>query len=189
MHLQTIIHSVAIFGIENAAAHFQDSRAEFTQQRNLFKKQIGLQYSPEDSDPTRRARLGRSCFLYPDSLPHPAMPVKHFYANCRKNITLLQLFLHTTSPSLLRNATSPCRGGLGSPPSFPVYTLRPAAARGAGGSLHLDQLPQFQRIDSLIRHLFRGETLLDGDGVEVELGAVSGEVVGFGLAAVGLIVQ
>ena len=29
MHLQTIIHSVAIFGIENAAAHLQDSRAKF----------------------------------------------------------------------------------------------------------------------------------------------------------------
>ena len=40
MHLQTIIHSVAIFGIENAAAHFQDSRAKFTQKRNLFKNKL-----------------------------------------------------------------------------------------------------------------------------------------------------
>ena len=70
-------------------------------------------------------------------------------------------------------------------------TVRQRGQATAAGhlSLHLDQLPQFQRIDSLIRHLFRGEALLDGDGVEVELGAVSGEVVGFGLAAVGLIVQ
>ncbi len=35
------------------------------------------------------------------------------------------------SPSSLRDATSPKVRGLGSPPSFPVYTLRPAAARGA----------------------------------------------------------
>ena len=31
----------------------------------------------------------------------------------------------------LRDATSPKVRGLGSPPSFPVYTSRPAAARGA----------------------------------------------------------
>ena len=37
------------------------------------------------------------------------------------------------SPSSLRDATSPKVRGLGSPPSFPVYTLRPAAARGAEG--------------------------------------------------------
>ena len=35
------------------------------------------------------------------------------------------------SPSSLRDATSPKVRGLGSPPSFPFYTLRPAAARGA----------------------------------------------------------
>ena len=38
------------------------------------------------------------------------------------------------SPSSLRDATSPKVRGLGSPPSFPVYTLRPAAARGAEGA-------------------------------------------------------
>ena len=37
------------------------------------------------------------------------------------------------SPSSLCDATSPKVRGLGSPPSFPVYTLRPAAARGASG--------------------------------------------------------
>ena len=35
------------------------------------------------------------------------------------------------SPSSLRDATSPKVRGLGSPPSFRFYTLRPAAARGA----------------------------------------------------------
>ena len=35
------------------------------------------------------------------------------------------------SPSSLRDATSPKVRGLGSPRSFPVYTSRPAAARGA----------------------------------------------------------
>ena len=35
------------------------------------------------------------------------------------------------SPSSLRDATSPKVRGLGSSPSFPVYTSRPAAARGA----------------------------------------------------------
>ena len=37
------------------------------------------------------------------------------------------------SPSSLRDATSPKVRGLGSPPSFPVYILRPAAARRAEG--------------------------------------------------------
>ena len=53
-------------------------------------------------------------------------------------------------------------------------------------SLHLDQLSQFQRIDALIGHLLRRKALVDGEGVQVELGAVGGEEVGLGLAAVGL---
>ena len=54
---------------------------------------------------------------------------------------------------------------------------------------HLNQLPQLQRIDSLIRHLLRCEPLIDSEGVEVQLGTVGREEVGFGLAAVGLVVQ
>ena len=38
------------------------------------------------------------------------------------------------SPSSLRDATFPKVRGLGSPRSFPVYTSRPAAARGAEGA-------------------------------------------------------
>ena len=36
------IHSVAILAIENAAAQFLDSRAKFTQSRDLFKEQMHL---------------------------------------------------------------------------------------------------------------------------------------------------
>ena len=39
---------------------------------------------------TRRARPGRSCFLYRNSLPHPAKPVKHFYAILQKIIPTSQ---------------------------------------------------------------------------------------------------
>ena len=90
MHLQTIIHSVAIFGIENAAAHVSGqprkihSKAQFAQNEPVFRiarRMLSL---------TRRARPGRSCFLYRNSLPHPAEPVKHFYVILQKIIPTSQ---------------------------------------------------------------------------------------------------
>ena len=90
MHLQTIIHSVAIFGIENAAAHVSGqprkihSKAQFAQNEPVFRiarRMLSL---------TRRARPGRSCFLYRNSLPHPAKPVKHFYVILQKIIPTSQ---------------------------------------------------------------------------------------------------
>ena len=49
----------------------------------------------------------------------------------RLNLNLRGAFLSAAlpSPSSLRDATSPKVRGLGSPRSFPVYTLRPAAAK------------------------------------------------------------
>ena len=44
--------------------------------------------------------------------------------------SFFQIFFHTTSPSLLRNATSPCRGGLGSPRKVSVFA-RGSPTRGA----------------------------------------------------------
>ena len=90
MHLQTIIHSVAIFGIENAAAHVSGqprkihSKAQFAQNEPVFR--IARRMLPL----TRRARPGRSCFLYRNSLPHPAKPVKHFYVILQKIIPTSQ---------------------------------------------------------------------------------------------------
>ncbi len=51
----------------------------------------------------------------------------------RLDLNLRGAFLSAAlpSPSSLCDATSPKVRGLGSPQSFPVYTLRPAAVRGA----------------------------------------------------------
>ena len=44
-----------------------------------------------------------------------------------------------------------------------------------GRSLHLDQPPQLQRVDALIRYLLRRKALIDGKGIEVQLRAVGAQ--------------
>ena len=81
MHLQTIVHSVAFFGIENAAAHFQDSRAKIHSKAAIHTKMnCFFGYSPGIPTPQGERGTGRSCFLYSGILPHPGEAVKHFYA-------------------------------------------------------------------------------------------------------------
>ena len=81
MHLQTIVHSVAFFGIENAAAPVSG------QPRKIHSKaRFGLQDESVQGiargvlTPQGERGTGRSCFLYSSILPHPGEAVKHFYA-------------------------------------------------------------------------------------------------------------
>ena len=55
--------------------------------------------------------------------------------------------------------------------------------------LYLYQFPQLQRVDPLIRHPPGREALVDGLGVQLQLGAVGADEIGACLAAVGLVVQ
>ena len=72
------IHNVAIIGIENAAAQVLDSRAKFTQSRNLLLKQTALGIARGTFPSQGERGTGRSCFLYPAILPRFICPVKHF---------------------------------------------------------------------------------------------------------------
>ena len=68
---------------------FQDSRANSLKSA-VRTKRTGFRIARRMLSLTRRARPGRSCFLYQDSLPHPAKPVKHFYAILQKIIPTSQ---------------------------------------------------------------------------------------------------
>ena len=72
------IHSVAIFGIENAAAHILDSRAKFHTKPQSAQRTDALGYSSGILTPQGERGTGRSCFLYSAILPRSARPVKHF---------------------------------------------------------------------------------------------------------------
>ena len=81
MHLQTIVHSVAFFGIENAAAPSFGTAAQNSLKSAIrSSRRIGSGYSPGILTPQGERGTGRSCFLYSNILPHPGEAVKHFYA-------------------------------------------------------------------------------------------------------------
>ena len=88
MHLQTIIHSVAIFGIENAAAHFQDSRAKFTQKRNLFKNKLVCSIARRISTLSKASAAQAVAAFFTRVFYHtPQSLSSTFYAVSGKNIT------------------------------------------------------------------------------------------------------
>ena len=68
---------------------FQDSRANSLKSA-VRTKRTGFRIARRMLSLTRRARPGRSCFLYRNSLPHPAKPVKHFYVILQKIIPTSQ---------------------------------------------------------------------------------------------------
>jgi hypothetical protein len=78
------IHFVAIFGIENAAAHFQDSRAKIHSKpqstHNELPSGIARGIFPSQGE----RGTGRSCFLYPAILPQAENAVKHFLCVLRE---------------------------------------------------------------------------------------------------------
>ena len=162
------IHFVAIFGIENAAAHFQDSRAKIHSKAAIHSKMNCFSGIARGFRPHKASAAQAVAAFFTRLFYHRQKALSStFYAFCGKNMNqLLQSHFVRQLPqggSLWRSDD--------------------------GRSLHLDQLPQLQRADALIGHLLRGKALIDGKGVEVQLRAVGPQEVCLGLVAVGLVVQ
>ena len=88
MHLQTIIHSVAIFGIENAAAHLQDSRAKF-HTKAQFVQRIELCLGIARGFRPHKASAAQAVAAFFTQLFYHRQKAlsSTFYAFCGKNMT------------------------------------------------------------------------------------------------------
>ena len=105
MHLQTIMST------ENAAASSKAAAHRYTLRTPPLQRACVL-YSPGPlKGPARRARHGRSCFLYPMIVPHPRPAVKgecgaFFTASPRRFLTpfpLLTSYIYCLTPNQLHD--------------------------------------------------------------------------------------
>ena len=107
MHLQTIIHSVAIFGIENAAAHLQDSRAKFHTKAQFVQRIEPCLGIARGFRPHKASAAQAVAAFFTGTVYHTHKALSSTFTRfCNKIFVQTNAYLCTTSQSRIRSPAS-----------------------------------------------------------------------------------